>query len=102
MGGEVTIHEMVATLWAGTGDQGLGYRTTIKALADTLKDADAEDLLYRKRSVLSVDSAEFDCDLYDFRGGQARGRQRLPRRIYAAIPMGPRPSPNSSAPKRRG
>lgn len=70
MGGEVTIHEMVATLWAGTGDQGLGYRTTIKALADTLKDADAEDLLYRKRSVLSVDSAEFDCDLYDFRAGK--------------------------------
>lgn len=70
MGGEVTIHEMVKTLWAGTGDQGLGYRTTIKALADTLKDAGAEKLLRRKRSVLSLDPDEFDCDLYDFKAGK--------------------------------
>lgn len=70
MGGEVTIYEMVDTLWAGTGDQGLGYRTTIKALADTLKEVNAEKLLKRKRSVLYLDTDEFDCDLIDFKAGK--------------------------------
>ena len=67
MGGEVTIYEMVDTLWAGTGDQGLGYRTTIKALADALKEVNAEKILKRKRSVLYLDTDEFDCDLIDFK-----------------------------------
>lgn len=71
MGGEVTIYEMVDTLWSGTGDQGLGYRTTIKALSDILKDANADKLLKRKRSVLYLDPEEFDCDLYDFKAGKA-------------------------------
>ena len=71
MGGEVTIYEMVDTLWSGTGDQGLGYRTTIKALADALKDHGAEKLLKRKRSVVYLDMEEFDCDLYDFKAGKA-------------------------------
>jgi len=71
LGGEVTIYEMVDTLWSGTGDQGLGYRTTIKALADILKDAGAEKLLKRKRSVLYLDVGEFDCDLADFKSGKA-------------------------------
>ena len=71
MGGEVTIHEMVETLWSNSGDQGLGYRTTIKALSDTLKEAGAEKMLRRKRSVLSVDPAEFDCDLMDFKAGKS-------------------------------
>ena len=71
MGGEVTIYEMVDTLWSGTGDQGLGYRTTIKALADTLKDHDADRMLKRKRSVVYLDTEEFDCDLYDFKAGKA-------------------------------
>lgn len=71
MGGEVTIYEMVETLWAATGDQGLGYRTTIKALADTLKGVNAEKLLRRKRSVLYLDVDEFDCDLIDFKAGKA-------------------------------
>lgn len=66
MGGEVTIHEMVSILWSGTGDQGLGYRTTIKALTDALKEVGAEKLLRRKRSVLSLDMNEFDSDLSDF------------------------------------
>ena len=70
LGGEVTIYEMVDTLWSGTGDQGLGYRTTIKALADILKDAGAEKLLKRKRSVLYLDTDEFDCDLSDFKAGK--------------------------------
>lgn len=74
MGGEVTIYEMVDTLWAGTGDQGLGYRTTIKALNDTLKEVGAEKLLKRKRSVLYLDDGEFDCDLYDFKAGKAEAR----------------------------
>lgn len=71
LGGEVTIYEMVDTLWSGTGDQGLGYRTTIKALSDILKDADADKLLKRKRSVLYLDTEEFDCDLADFKAGKA-------------------------------
>lgn len=71
MGGEVTIYEMVDTLWTGTGEQGLGYRTTIKALTDTLKDVNAEKLLKRKRSVLYLDTDEFDCDLIDFKEGKA-------------------------------
>ena len=71
MGGEVTIHEMVETLWADSGDQGLGYRTTIKALSDTLKAAGADDVLRRKRSVLYLDTAQFDCDLMDFKAGKA-------------------------------
>ena len=71
MGGEVTIHEMVDILWSGTGDQGLGYRTTIKALSDTLKEVGAEKLLRRKRSVLSLDTGEFDCDLLDFKAGKS-------------------------------
>jgi len=71
MGGEVTIYEMVEILWSGTGDQGLGYRTTIKALADILKDAGAEKLLRRKRSVIYLDVDEYDCDLNDFRAGKA-------------------------------
>lgn len=70
LGGEVTIYEMVDTLWSGTGDQGLGYRTTIKALTDILKDAGAEKLLKRKRSVLYLDTDEFDCDLSDFKAGK--------------------------------
>ena len=70
MGGEVTIYEMVETLWSGTGDAGLGYRTTIKALSDALKDVGAEKLLKRKRSVLYLDPEEFDCDLYDFKAGK--------------------------------
>ena len=70
MGGEVTIYEMVDTLWAGTGDQGLGYRTTIKALADALKEVNAEKILKRKRSVLYLDTDEFDCDLIDFKAGK--------------------------------
>lgn len=70
MGGEVTIYEMVDTLWSGTGDQGLGYRTTIKALSDILKDAGADKLLKRKRSVLYLDTEEFDCDLADFKAGK--------------------------------
>ena len=70
MGGEVTIYEMVDTLWAGTGDQGLGYRTTIKALADALKEVNAEKILKRKRSVLYLDTVEFDCDLIDFKAGK--------------------------------
>jgi len=71
MGGEVTIYEMVDILWSGTGDQGLGYRTTIKALSDILKDANADKLLKRRRSVLYLDVEEFDCDLYDFKAGKA-------------------------------
>ena len=61
---------MVDTLWAGTGDQGLGYRTTIKALADALKEVNAEKILKRKRSVLYLDTDEFDCDLIDFKAGK--------------------------------
>ena len=72
MGGEVTIHEMVDVLWTGTGDQGLGYRTTIKDLNDVLKEVNAEKLLRRKRSVLSLDVNEFDCDLMDFRAGKVQ------------------------------
>lgn len=71
MGGEVTIHEMVETLWPGDGEQGLGYRTTIKALVDALKDAGAEKLLKRKRGAISLNTDEFDCDLYDFKAGKA-------------------------------
>ncbi|MBQ7887528.1 MAG: response regulator [Clostridia bacterium] len=71
MGGEVTIYEMVNVLWSGTGDQGLGYRTTIKALSDTLKEVDADGILRRKRSVLSLNTDEFDCDLLDFKAGKA-------------------------------
>ena len=71
LGGEVTIHEMVETLWPGDGEQGLGYRTTIKALADALKEAGAERLLKRKRGVISLVSDEFDCDLYDFKAGKS-------------------------------
>ena len=71
MGGEVTIYEMVDTLWADTGDQGLGYRTTIKALNDALKDVDAEHILCRKRSILHLDMREIDCDLLDFYAGKA-------------------------------
>ena len=70
MGGEVTIYEMVNVLWSGTGDQGLGYRTTIKALSDTLKEVDADDILNRKRSILSLNTDEFDCDLLDFKAGK--------------------------------
>lgn len=71
MGGEVTIHEMVDVLWANTGDQGLGYRTTIKALSDTLKEVGAEGILRRKRSMLALNTDEFDCDLLDFKAGKA-------------------------------
>lgn len=71
MGGEVTIYEMVDILWGGSGDQGLGYRTTIKALADTLKDVGAEKILRRKRSVIYLDPDEYDCDLNDFKAGKA-------------------------------
>jgi len=71
MGGEVTIHEMVETLWGDNGDKGLGYRTTIKALSDTLKEVGAEKMLRRKRSVLSVDPNAFDCDLMDFKAGKS-------------------------------
>ena len=71
MGGEVTIYEMVDILWADTGDQGLGYRTTIKALSDTLKEVGAEKMLRRKRSVLCIDPNEFDCDLMDFKAGKS-------------------------------
>ena len=70
LGGEVTIHELVEVLWAGTGDQGLGYRTTIKALTDALKENGAENILKRRRSVLALDAAEFDCDLSDFKAGK--------------------------------
>jgi len=71
LGGEVTIYEMVDTLWSGTGDQGLGYRTTIKALSDALKEVDADQLLKRKRSVIYLNTEEFDCDLADFKAGKA-------------------------------
>lgn len=74
MGGEVTIHEMVDILWSNTGDQGLGYRTTIKALVDTLKEAGADSILRRKRSLLSLNTDEFDCDLIDFKNGKADAR----------------------------
>ncbi|MBQ8506363.1 MAG: response regulator [Clostridia bacterium] len=74
MGGEVTIHEMVDVLWANTGDQGLGYRTTIKALSDTLKEVGAGEILRRKRSVLAVDPDAFDCDLLDFKAGKSEAR----------------------------
>ena len=70
LGGEVTIHELVDVLWAGTGDQGLGYRTTIKALTDALKGCGAEKILKRRRSVLALDTNEFDCDLSDFKAGK--------------------------------
>lgn len=70
MGGEVTIHEMVDVLWSGAGEQGLGYRTTIKALADSLKDCGAEKILKRRRSLLAVDASQFDCDLFDFKAGK--------------------------------
>lgn len=71
LGGEVTIYEMVETLWPGDGEQGLGYRTTIKALSDALKDVGADKLLKRKRSVVYLDTDEFDCDLFDFKAGKA-------------------------------
>lgn len=71
MGGEVTIYEMVDILWPGTEEHGLGYRTTIKALKDTLREMDAERLLKRRRSVLCLDTNEFDCDLMDFKAGKA-------------------------------
>ena len=70
MGGEVTIYEMVDVLWGENGDKGLGYRTTIKALSDTLKENGAEKMLRRKRSVLCIDPNEFDCDLMDFKSGK--------------------------------
>lgn len=69
MGGEVTIHEMVKILWGDTDDKGLGYRTTIKSLVDTLKSAGAEGILKRKRSVLFMDPAAFDCDYFAYRSG---------------------------------
>ena len=71
MGGEVTIYEMVDVLWSGTGDQGLGYRTTIKALSDTLKEVDVDGILRRKRSVLALNTDEFDCDLLEFKAGKS-------------------------------
>ena len=74
LGGEVTIHEMVETLWADSGDRGLGYRTTIKALADALKEAGADNLLQRKRSVLSLNTEVFDSDLSDFKAGKQDAR----------------------------
>ena len=70
LGGEVTIHELVDVLWSGTGDQGLGYRTTIKGLTDTLKECGAEKILKRRRSVLALEPNEFDCDLSDFKAGK--------------------------------
>ncbi len=70
LGGEVTIHEMVDVLWPGAGDQGMGYRTTIKALTDALKACGAEKILKRRRSVLAVDAEAFDCDLCDFKAGK--------------------------------
>lgn len=70
MGGEVTIHEMQRTLWSDTGNQGVGYRTTIKALSDTLKEVGAEDMLLRKRSALSLNTDAFSCDLFDFKSGK--------------------------------
>ena len=71
MGGEVTIGEMVDTLWADSGDKGLGYRTTIKALVDTLKEVNAENILHRKRSTINLNADEFECDLCDFKAGKA-------------------------------
>jgi len=71
MGGEVTIGEMVEILWADSGDKGLGYRTTIKALVDTLKEVNAENILHRKRSTLNLNTDEFECDLCDFKAGKA-------------------------------
>ena len=70
LGGEVTIHEMVETLWSESGERGLGYRTTIKALSDALKEVGAEDLLRRKRSALSLNTDAFDSDLSDFKAGK--------------------------------
>ncbi len=71
MGGEVTIHEMQQILWSNSGNQGLGYRTTIKALNDTLKEVGAENVLLRKRSALALDINELSCDLFDFKNGKS-------------------------------
>lgn len=70
LGGEVTIYEMVETLWAETGDKGLGYRTTIKALSDMLKELGVGDMLLRRRSTLRLDVDAFDCDLQDYLSGR--------------------------------
>lgn len=70
-GGEVTIYEMIDTLWGETSDKGLGYRTTIKSLTDALKDAGAEDILKRRRSVLYLNTDQVDCDYYDLLAGKS-------------------------------
>lgn len=70
MGGEVTIYEMQQVLWSDSGNQGVGYRTTIKALSDTLKEVGADGMLLRKRSALALNTNEFSCDLFDFKNGR--------------------------------
>ena len=80
LGAEVEIHEMVEILWGPSQTKGLGYRTTIKALADTLKECGAEELLHRKRSALSVNPACFDSDLKEYRPGMSETR---PMQQYA-------------------
>lgn len=71
-GRPVSIHEMVEFLWGENSTistENTGYRRTIKELADTLRSADAEDLLLRNRGSLRVRMELADSDYQDFLNG---------------------------------
>ena len=68
----VSIHEIVETLWgeaATANADGIGYRRTIKELADTLRDYAAEELMIRTRGSLRIRTELADSDYRRFIDG---------------------------------
>lgn len=67
----ISIHEMMEYLWEdeSTLNYGAGYRRTIKELADTLKEYNAEELLQRSRGSIQIKIELADSDYADFMEG---------------------------------
>ena len=68
----VSIHEIVEILWGESSTanaDGIGYRRTIKELADTLRDYAAEELMIRARGSLRIRFELTDSDYRRFMDG---------------------------------
>lgn len=72
-GHSVSIHEIIGALWENESPahaENIGYRRTIKELADTLKALGVSDIFVRERGSCRVRPEAVDCDYFDFLSGK--------------------------------
>lgn len=78
-GATITAEEIAALLWGRNPDgtvPGDSFREAISNLTQSLKDADAPDVLIRDGQTLAVRTDALDCDYYDFLNGDVAAINR--------------------------